>query len=1094
MEGPSDPLERLMQAFDCSLCSETFRDAVCFPTTCGHYFCRECVIATLEGPGISKSECPVCHKPGWKNDLKVSYTVNNALVHAAGLRAEVQRGREAEARLRQRRGSGVQHAAAGAASGPSRPGSADPGAAAGRRLSHGEAGSSAGKRKRRGRSVPEQQEASGACAADGRQEQQAMLQPPADGQQQQEGAGWRERQPQRLWGRKKTPAPPAAPQAQQQRQQQQPPLRPPTASAPAARGAAKSDVTAAAAAMGAAGQGAPLQSAAAAAGEVPESPVPVLYDSDWEEQARAAPMGPATPEAIAALEAEVALLQQAIQLCDELPCLGGSAQRLPQQAEAGAAEEGAGAAGAAGTAAHVQQQPQQQQPPESQRAPLNEGQDVVIVPDTEEGSLQPSPPKPASAAAADSPGPAAACTAAAGQAAPQQQHGAAGAESASQQAQQAQRRQQRQDEQQPPQQQDDRKRRLSELQAAQAQQRALREGLTQEMEDEEGHRMSGRKRRKGGSGRAAPGSSRLGRPGDSAAKASTGAGASAPAQVQPAVQPVQQAAQQQGQHGAAQEPGRLSKTAAGDGDAVEVMWQVEGQLVPYVGRVLDVLPEGKHRIEYLDGEVATQDLDEEQWRLLLQEEYDEAEAEYQWQQQQASSSGDEFQLSSGSEGMHSGSQVSEAVASEEQLFQAAPQPAARPQALQQQQHVPRQRQPPKQQAKPSAARKRPLVPPPKFNQEPAQQAQQAQQLPQGSEQQMPEWLRQDPSSKSEQQHGWQQASEAAAQQFGRKHKEAGVSLEGQPTSGTVCPSSPEPEELLDGNEGQLAATAAAPAAAAAAAEGAAGTPGGSSRRCIAVSGLTNEIQQKLLTLRARLGGLTLEEQVSERTTHVLVPMDDRCCVKQRSMQYLLALAHGCWVVGHGWVDACLEAGHWLPERQYEARGLADMKGSLLVPAAARQRHAPGGGGGPGLFAGRRVFLTAPPAGSGGSRSNSTGSASKVALVAQMVAAEGGSLVRALGQGEGGGGRGAASPSPSPEGATLVVCLAQGPQEARLALKMGQKRYPGRLLHHQSWIFDSLCCGRCLDPADYVMTEQRPLPTGARLSLSQQPSQASASQV
>lgn len=28
--------------------------------------------------------------------------------------------------------------------------------------------------------------------------------------------------------------------------------------------------------------------------------------------------------------------------------------------------------------------------------------------------------------------------------------------------------------------------------------------------------------------------------------------------------------------------------------------------------------QGKHRIEYLDGERATQDLDEEQWRLLLQ--------------------------------------------------------------------------------------------------------------------------------------------------------------------------------------------------------------------------------------------------------------------------------------------------------------------------------------------------------------------------------------------------------------------------------------------------------------------------------------------
>jgi hypothetical protein len=30
---------------------------------------RECVINTLEGPGINKSECPVCRQPLWKKDL-----------------------------------------------------------------------------------------------------------------------------------------------------------------------------------------------------------------------------------------------------------------------------------------------------------------------------------------------------------------------------------------------------------------------------------------------------------------------------------------------------------------------------------------------------------------------------------------------------------------------------------------------------------------------------------------------------------------------------------------------------------------------------------------------------------------------------------------------------------------------------------------------------------------------------------------------------------------------------------------------------------------------------------------------------------------
>ena len=71
-------------------------------------------------------------------------------------------------------------------------------------------------------------------------------------------------------------------------------------------------------------------------------------------------------------------------------------------------------------------------------------------------------------------------------------------------------------------------------------------------------------------------------------------------------------------------------------------------------------------------------------------------------------------------------------------------------------------------------------------------------------------------------------------------------------------SSPDPEGEPEGSEAQ----AAAEAAAAAAAEEAS-SPGGSTHRCITVSGLNNEIQQKLLTLREMLGGVALENQVSQ---------------------------------------------------------------------------------------------------------------------------------------------------------------------------------------------------------------------------------------
>ena len=146
----------------------------------------------------------------------------------------------------------------------------------------------------------------------------------------------------------------------------------------------------------------------------------------------------------------------------------------------------------------------------------------------------------------------------------------------------------------------------------------------------------------------------------------------------------------------------------------------------------------------------------------------------------------------------------------------------------------------------------------------------------------------------------------------------------------------------------------------------------------------------------------------------------------------------------------------------------------------------------------------------------SGLSSQQAL-SQMVEAEGGTVVARL-SGDGAA-RGAASPSPD---GTLLLSMATTDAEARAAVKLvqvrlgrrgssgaarclhrcchrcppnvarslhpPQRRHPGRLLHHQTWVFDSLCCGRCLSPALYSMSDERPLPAGmgaaARLTQSQ----------
>lgn len=45
----------------------------------------DCVIDTLEGPGISTSQCPACATPSWKNDLRFNHVLNNVVEHVGGL-------------------------------------------------------------------------------------------------------------------------------------------------------------------------------------------------------------------------------------------------------------------------------------------------------------------------------------------------------------------------------------------------------------------------------------------------------------------------------------------------------------------------------------------------------------------------------------------------------------------------------------------------------------------------------------------------------------------------------------------------------------------------------------------------------------------------------------------------------------------------------------------------------------------------------------------------------------------------------------------------------------------------------------------------
>eukprot|EP00873_Tetraselmis_striata_P007757 jgi/Tetstr1/428021/TSEL_000166.t1 len=85
----------------CKLCADMFDDPYTVPG-CGHAFCRSCIIATLEGPGISSSHCPTCKQPVWKCELARNTKYANLV---AAMRGPVQLRRALERREAQPAGN-----------------------------------------------------------------------------------------------------------------------------------------------------------------------------------------------------------------------------------------------------------------------------------------------------------------------------------------------------------------------------------------------------------------------------------------------------------------------------------------------------------------------------------------------------------------------------------------------------------------------------------------------------------------------------------------------------------------------------------------------------------------------------------------------------------------------------------------------------------------------------------------------------------------------------------------------------------------------------------------------------------------------------
>lgn len=83
-------LYEFVHALECPLCHELMREPNTF-STCGHTFCKDCVIDTLEGKGIGWPGCPTCKMRGCRKDLERNHLVASAIGQVRRMMEELAR-------------------------------------------------------------------------------------------------------------------------------------------------------------------------------------------------------------------------------------------------------------------------------------------------------------------------------------------------------------------------------------------------------------------------------------------------------------------------------------------------------------------------------------------------------------------------------------------------------------------------------------------------------------------------------------------------------------------------------------------------------------------------------------------------------------------------------------------------------------------------------------------------------------------------------------------------------------------------------------------------------------------------------------------
>ncbi|XP_071998414.1 microcephalin isoform X2 [Engystomops pustulosus] len=82
-------------------------------------------------------------------------------------------------------------------------------------------------------------------------------------------------------------------------------------------------------------------------------------------------------------------------------------------------------------------------------------------------------------------------------------------------------------------------------------------------------------------------------------------------------------------------------------------------------------------------------------------------------------------------------------------------------------------------------------------------------------------------------------------------------------------------------------------------------------RSLVMTSMSTEKQSMIIQVVKKFGGFLFSDEVCETTTHVIAGSP------RRTLNIILGIARGCWILSYDWVLWSLERGHWIPEEPYE---------------------------------------------------------------------------------------------------------------------------------------------------------------------------------